>query len=88
MSVCHSSREYARYDVHINNCECRTNLFKLWLAKFIGVNKLDLKLYANTFQFLHNHRHLDAYEKFMSILSILIIATIFYIMSVSINLYI
>ena len=29
--VCHSAKEYARDDVHTNNCECRTNLFKLWL---------------------------------------------------------
>jgi len=80
-SVSHSSREYARCDVHVNNCECRTNLFKLWLSKFMGVNKFNLPVYAKTFQFLHNNRHLDSYEKFMTILSILTIATIFYIMS-------
>lgn len=80
-SVYHSSREYARDGTHVNNCECRTNLFKLWLSKFMGVNKLNLKLYAKTFQFLHNNRHLDSYEKFMRILSIMIIATTPYIMS-------
>lgn len=51
----------------------------------MGVNKFNLKLYAKTFQFLHNNRHLDNHEKFMRILSIMIIATIFYIMSDSIN---
>ncbi len=80
-TVWHSSREYANGDAHTNNCECRTNLFKLWLAKFMGVNKFNLQLYAKTFQFLHNHRDLDGYEKFMKVLSILAIATIFYIMS-------
>lgn len=54
------------------------------LAKFMGVNKFNLQLYAKTFQFLHNNsRHLDSYGKFMKILSVLIIATIFYIMSES-----
>ncbi len=80
-SVCHSSGEYARAEIHVNNCECRTNLFKLWLSKFMGVNKFNLHLYAKTFEFLHNHRHLDGYEKFVKVLSILVIATIFYIMS-------
>lgn len=80
-SVSHSGKEYARGDVHVNNCECRTNLFKLWLSKFMGVNKFNLSIYAKTFQFLHNNRHLDSYQKFMSILSILAIATTFYIMS-------
>ncbi len=80
-SVCHSGREYARDDIHVNNCECITNLFKLWLSKFMGINKFNLQLYARTFEFLHNHRDLDGYEKFMKVLSILAIATIFYIMS-------
>ncbi|MEM2761176.1 MAG: IS1595 family transposase [Nitrososphaerales archaeon] len=80
-SVSHSSKEYARGEVHVNNCECRTNLFKLWISKFMGVNKYNPHLYAKTFQFLHNDRHLDGYEKFMRILSVLIIATTLYIMS-------
>ena len=25
--VCHSRKEYAREDVHVNNCECRSNLY-------------------------------------------------------------
>jgi transposase len=80
-SVSHSSREYSGCDVHVNNCECKTNLLKLWLSKFMGINKYNLHLYAKTFQFLHNNRHLDSYSKFMRILSVLVIATIFYIMS-------
>ena len=32
--VCHSQKEYARGDVHVNNCECRSNLYQLWIAKF------------------------------------------------------
>jgi hypothetical protein len=48
----------------------------------MGVNKFNLQLYAKTFQFLHNSRHLDSCGKFIKILSVLIIATIFHIMSV------
>jgi transposase-like protein len=80
-SVSHSSKEYARGDVHTNNCECRTNLFKLWLSKFMGVNKFNMHLYAKTFQFVHNNRDLDSHSKFMKVLSVLVIATIFCIMS-------
>ena len=79
-SVCHSSKEYARGDVHVNNCEC-SSLFQLWLPKFMGVNKFNLQVYAKTFQFLHNKEYLDSSEKFLKILSILVIATILYIIS-------
>ena len=27
----HYQKEYAR-DVHVNNCECRSNLYQLWIA--------------------------------------------------------
>jgi hypothetical protein len=37
--------EYSRGDVHTNNCECRTNLYKLWMSKFMGVNKKNLETY-------------------------------------------
>ena len=80
-TVCHSVKEYARGDVHTNNCECRTHIFRVWLAKFMGVNKYNLNLYAKMFQFLHNYRHLDDYVKFMRILSVIVIATTFCIMS-------
>lgn len=80
-TVCHSIREYARGCIHTNNCECRTNLFKLWLGKFMGVNKYNLHLYASMFEFLHNNRKLDDYAKFMNILSVVYLATTFCIMS-------
>ena len=38
--VCHSQKEYARGDVHVNNCKCISNLYQLWIAKFMGINKL------------------------------------------------
>jgi hypothetical protein len=29
--VCRSQKEYTRVDVHVNNCECRSNLYQLWM---------------------------------------------------------
>jgi transposase len=54
--VCHSQKEYARGDVHVNNCECRSNLYQLWIAKFMGINKHNLPAYTKTFEFIHNIR--------------------------------
>jgi transposase-like protein len=84
-TVTHSSKEYARDGIHINNCECIANLFKIWLSKFMGVNKYNLNTYAKTYQFIYNNRRLDIFSKFIKILSsvllVLIIATTFYSMS-------
>ena len=57
-------------DAHTNNCECRANLLKQWLSKFMGLNKFNLELYVKTFQFLHNSRHLNVCERFMRVLSV------------------
>jgi transposase-like protein len=54
--VCHSQKEYARGVVHVNNCECRSNLYQIWIRKFMGVNKHNLQSYTKTFQFIHNTR--------------------------------
>jgi len=32
----------ARGGVHVNNCECSGNLYKLWIAKFMGIPWLNL----------------------------------------------
>ena len=80
-TVNHGSKEYARDDIHTNNCECRTALLRLWLSKHMGINKYNLNLYVKTFQFLHNHRNLDDYSKFIKIISVVYLATKFYIKS-------
>ena len=63
--VCHSLKEYARGDVHVNNCECRSNLYQLWIAKFMGINKHNLQAYTKTFQFIHNIRRKTSVRKKM-----------------------
>ena len=63
--VCHSQKEYAREDVHVNNCECRSNLYQLWIAKFMGINKHNLQAYTKTFEFIHNIRRKASMKKRM-----------------------
>ncbi len=58
-SVNHSEKEYANGIVHVNNCECRSNLYQLWMRKFMGVNKHNLETYSKTFQFIHNNKNQD-----------------------------
>jgi len=69
-SVNHSEKEYANGIVHVNNCECRSNLYQLWIRKFMGVNKHNLETYSKTFQFIHNNKRgtKTREERFMEIL--------------------
>ena len=65
----HSQKEYANGTIHVNNCECRSNLYQLWLRKFMGVNKHNLETYSKTFQFIHNSKRTKKREeRFMEIL--------------------
>ena len=63
--VCHSLKEYARGDVHVNNCQCRSNLYQYWIAKFMGINKHNLQTYTKTFQFIHSIRRKTSVRKKM-----------------------
>ena len=67
-SVNHSEKEYANGIVHVNNCECRSNLYQIWIRKFMGVNKHNLETYSKTFQFIHNNKTKARKERFMEIL--------------------
>ena len=60
--VNHSEKEYANGIVHVNNCECRSNLYQLWIRKFMGVNKYNLQTYSKTFQFIHNNKRTKTRE--------------------------
>jgi transposase-like protein len=66
--VSHSGKEYARGEVHVNNCECRSNLCQLWMKKFMGVNRYNLQAYVKSFQFVHNNRKMSRGERFSQIL--------------------
>ena len=67
-SVMHSQKEYVNGTIHVNNCECRSNLYQLWIRKFMGVNRYNLQTYSKTFQFIHNSRSSTRKERFMKIL--------------------
>jgi transposase-like protein len=67
-SINHSQKEYVNGIVHVNNCECRSNLYQLWVRKFMGVNKYNLQTYSKTFEFIHNNRTKAREERFMEIL--------------------
>jgi transposase-like protein len=67
-TVNHSEKEYANGIVHVNNCECRSNLYQIWIRKFMGVNKHNLQTYSKTFQFIHNNRTKSREERFMIVL--------------------
>jgi transposase-like protein len=45
-SIMHSKKEYVAGIVHVNNCEYRSNLYKIWIRKFIGINKYNLQVYS------------------------------------------
>jgi transposase-like protein len=62
-SVNHSEKEYANGIIHVNNCECRSNLYQLWMRKFMGVNKHNLQTYSKTFQFIHNNKRTKTREE-------------------------
>lgn len=62
-SVNHSKGEYVRGEVHENRAETIWSLFLPWLATFRGVSQDNLPAYVKSFQFLRNHRHLNAFDR-------------------------
>jgi transposase-like protein len=50
--VNHSMGEYARGEVHINNCENRASLLRPWLSAHRGISKDNLDTYLSLFQLL------------------------------------
>jgi transposase-like protein len=65
--VNHSIGEYARGDVHINNCENRASLLRPWLSVHRGVSKDNLNTYLSLFQLQRNTNKLPTIEKIKTI---------------------
>jgi transposase-like protein len=63
-TVSNSDKEYARGRVHVNNCECVSNLFQIWIRKFVGINKNNVQAYAKAFQFICNIRRFGIKKRF------------------------
>jgi transposase-like protein len=68
--VNHSIGEYARGDVHINNCENRASILRQWLSVHRGVSKDNLDTYLSLFQLQRNTNKLPAIEKIKLIVKI------------------
>jgi transposase-like protein len=68
--VNHSLREYARGEVHINNCENRESILRQWLSVHRGKSKDNLKTYLSLFQLQRNTNKLPAIEKIKTIVKI------------------
>jgi transposase-like protein len=52
--VNHSLREYARGEVHINNCENRVSILRPWLSAHRDISKDNLDAYLSLFQLQRN----------------------------------
>jgi transposase-like protein len=52
--VNHSIGEYARGEVHVNNCENRESILRTWLLAHRGISKDNLDTYLSPFQLQRN----------------------------------
>jgi transposase-like protein len=68
--VNHSMGEYARGEVHINNCENRASLLRPWLSVHRGVSKDNLDTYLSLFQLQRNTNKPPTIEKIKTIVKI------------------
>ena len=68
--VNHSMGEYARGEVHINNCEKRASILRQWLSAHRGISKDNLDAYLSLFQLQRKTNKLPAIEKIKTIVKI------------------
>jgi hypothetical protein len=61
--VVHSEGEYARGDVHVSTMEGRWSAWEPFLERFRGLSKRFLHWPVARIEFLHNHWHLDAFQR-------------------------
>jgi len=69
-TVNHSLREYARGEVHINNCENRASILRTWLSVHRGISKDNLNTYLSLFQLQRKTNKLPTIEKIKLIVKI------------------
>ncbi len=61
--VIHRKGEYACSDVHVNTMEGLWSALEPFLERFRGWSQRFLHLPVARFEFLHNHWHLDAFQR-------------------------
>jgi transposase-like protein len=69
-TVNHSLREYAKGDVHINNCENRASILRPWLSVHRGISKDNLNTYLSLFQLQRKTNKLPTIEKIKLIVKV------------------
>jgi len=69
-TVNHSLREYARGEVHINNCENRASILRPWLSVHRGISKDNLNTYLSLFQLQRKTNKLPTIEKIKLIVKV------------------
>jgi transposase len=78
-SVNHGSGEYAvdldgdgRCEVHCNTVECTWSWLRQMVRTYRGVSKVYLPLYVAQFEFLHNRRHDNHWNRTLDVLHVLL----------------
>jgi hypothetical protein len=64
LTVNHSQKEYAKGKIHVNTCENRYSLLRLFFKMFRGVSKKYLKGYVMISQYFINYKE-DAPDKIL-----------------------
>jgi transposase len=63
-------REYARGDIHINNCENRASILRTWLSVHRGISKDNLNTYLTLSQLQRKTNKLPTIEKIKLIVKV------------------
>jgi transposase-like protein len=69
-TVTHSAGEYARGEVHCNTMECTWSWLRQMIRTYRGVSKVYLPLYVAQFEFFHNRRHENAWNRTLDVLQV------------------
>jgi transposase-like protein len=69
-TVNHSAGEYARGEVHCNTMECTWSWLRQMVRTYRGVSKVYLPLYVAQFEFFHNRRHQNSWNRSLDLLHV------------------
>ncbi len=69
-TVNHSAGEYARGEVHCNTMECTWSWLRQMVRTYRGISKIYLPLYVAQFEFFHNRRHQNSWNRTLDVLHV------------------
>jgi transposase-like protein len=69
-TVTHSAGEYARGEVHCNTMECTWSWLRQMVRAYRGVSKVYLPLYVAQFEFFHNRRRKNTWNRTLDVLQV------------------